>query len=328
MNPKPAALPAPGRSRTARPGSRSPAATAEANAPVLDDMLSRRSALLLELGNVEAAIARVATESICGSADESQDVELYDGTLGVPREFVANHESSVGHLRWLDDLAQRFAGSGESPGNVAGLGWGTGALIEPDLFLTAGHSFDGEGNGWRRPSRNGRPVPASELATSMRVVFNYQVDRETGEVREGESFPVVELVEYRLSGLDYAIIRLGANPAGQRPGDRYGKLSVAAKDVEQPRSTLCVIQHPDGGPKRVEAGPMFRNVAGRIEYKDLDTLGGASGAPVLSLQGEIVGVHTNGGCSAFSGANYGTAIGIIRQASEVLRLRRRRRVRS
>lgn len=314
MNPKPVALPAPA------------ARTLESTPEPLANMLSRRSTLLREVGDLEATIARVATESICGSRDDSQDVELYDGTLGVPREFVTTHQAPVGLLRWHDDLARRFSGTGEAAGNVAGVGWGTGALFQKELFLTAGHSFDGFGNGWVRPSRNGRPVPPGELATAMRVIFNFQVDGSSTPraVRAGESFPVLELVEYRLSGLDYAIVRLGANDAGILPGEIHGTLPVAILDVEEPRAMLCVIQHPDGAPKRVEAGPMFRNVAGRIEYKDLDTLGGSSGAPILSLRGEIVGVHTNGGCTEFSGANYGTSISIIREASTVLRRRRRR----
>ena len=318
MNPKPAAL------RPPVP----PGAADDSARESLDDMLSRHSALTRELGALDAAIARVATEDICGATDDSQDVELYDGMLGVPREMVSSHQSPVGMLQWRDDLAQRFSGPGERSGNVAGVRWGTGALFEEDLFLTAGHSFDDELNGWTRPSRNGRTVPAGELATSMHVVFNFQVDRETLEVRPGESFPVVELVEHRRSGLDYAIIRLGPNGAGQLPGNRYGTLRVAARDPEEPRPMLCIIQHPDGRPKRVEAGRMFRNSAGRIEYKDLDTLGGSSGAPILSRDGEIIGVHTHGGCTEFGGANYGTAIGIIRQASEVLKPRRRRPVRS
>lgn len=318
MNPKPAALPFPA-ART----------TAESPREPLDAMLARHAALFHDVGELEVRIARVATETICGGRDDSQDVELYDGTLGVTREFVAGHQAPVGLLRWRDDLAERFRGAGEAPGNVSGVGWGTGALIRQglrkDLFLTAGHSFDGEGNGWRRPSRNGRPVPAGELATAMRVVFNFQVDGQSDPraVRAGESFPVVELLEHRLSGLDYAIVRLGPNAAGQLPGDVHGTLGVALEDVEEARAMLCVIQHPNGDPKRVEAGPMTRNVAGRIEYRDLDTLGGSSGAPILSLAGEIVGVHTNGGCFEFGGVNYGTSIGIIREASAIIRRRRR-----
>lgn len=71
MNPKPVALPVP------------TTLMSEERAPEpLTNMLSRRSDLLLELGNLEATIARVGTETVCGSRDDSQDVELYDGTLG------------------------------------------------------------------------------------------------------------------------------------------------------------------------------------------------------------------------------------------------------
>lgn len=317
MHPKPVALPVPVALATL--------AAAE-DSDSLPAMLDRRSALVEQLGHLDGRISQVATESICGNRDDSQDVELYDGSLGVTREFVAQHERPVGNLRWLTNLGQRFSGAGETAGNVSGVSWGTGALFAKDLFLTAGHSFDQEGNGWRRPSRNGRVLAPNDLAPLMHVVFDFQKDAAspTHDVRPGESFPVVELVEHRISGLDYAIVRLGANAAGELPGDRFGTLNVASDDIDEPRALLCIIQHPDGAPKRVEAGPLFRNVAGRIEYKDLDTLGVSSGAPILSQRGEIVGVHTTGGCFEFGGTNYGTSIGIIREASTVLRFRRRR----
>jgi V8-like Glu-specific endopeptidase len=63
---------------------------------------------------------------------------------------------------------------------------------------------------------------------------------------------------------------------------------------------------------------MLRNTAGQIAYDSLDTLGGSSGSPILSLAGEIVGVHTNGGCSTFNGFNFGLAIGAIRAASSIV----------
>ncbi len=319
MNPKPVALPVP-----------AALAALDAAEEPLPAMLERRSALFEQLGQLDAKIAQVATQSICGNRDDSQDVELYDGTLGVTREFVAQCEPPVGNLRWLSDLGRRFSGPGESAGGVSGVKWGTGALFEKDLFLTAGHSFDQQGNGFLHPSRNGRVLAPNDLAQLMHVVFNFQVDgtSATRAVRPGESFPVIELVEHRVSGLDYAIVRLGPNAEGQLPGDHFGKLPVASDDIDEPRATLCIIQHPDGAPKRVEAGPLFRNVAGRIEYKDLDTQGTSSGAPILSPRGEIVGVHTTGGCFEFGGTNFGTSIGIIREASTVLRFRRRRPVHS
>ena len=38
-------------------------------------------------------------ESQCGSADDSQPIEQYDGTLGVSTEFAAAHERPVGQLQ-------------------------------------------------------------------------------------------------------------------------------------------------------------------------------------------------------------------------------------
>ncbi|MBA3314906.1 MAG: trypsin-like peptidase domain-containing protein [Planctomycetaceae bacterium] len=135
------------------------------------------------------------------------------------------------------------------------------------------------------------------------------------EVRPGESFPVLELVEYRLGNLDFAVARLGPNAAGDLPGAAFGRLVVAVEDIADEEAMLCIIQHPNGSPKKVEAGPMQSNVGGQISYDSLDTQGGSSGSPIVSLTGEIVGVHTNGGCTAFSGFNFGVAVMAIRGAS-------------
>lgn len=315
MQPKPVALP--------RPRAAEAAATAELAATAqpelhLDDLLRRRENLGHELALVDAEIERVAIESICGNKDDTQNVETYDGSLGVPQEFVRRYEPPVGQLQWLDDLHQRFDGPGDSPGTVAGARWGSGGLFTKDLFLTAGHCFDRNGGGWQRPRREGKTIEPEEIATLMRVNFNYQLDGTNGKVRPGVPFPVLELVEYRVAGLDFAIARLGPDEEDRLPGEVFGTLQVAQQDLTEEGAMLCLIQHPSGRPKRVEAGPLFQNQGGRISYDSLDTEGGSSGSSILGPSGEIVGVHTNGGCSAFSGANYGLAIGTLRQVSSIV----------
>ena len=315
MHPKPVALPRPPRVEAAV------AATLEAIGQPerqLQDMLRRRETMALELGLIDAEIERLTFESICGQRDDSQDVERYDGNLGVARAFVDRHEPPVGQLQWLDDLAQRFGGPNDSPGDVTGVRWGSGGLFTNDLFITAGHCFDQDGGGWQRPRRQGVTIEPAEIATLMRVNFNFQVNGQTGQVRPGESFPVEALLDYRLGGLDFAIVRVGRNAAGQLPGEVFGTLQVAAQDLIDVGAMLCLIQHPSGRAKRVEAGPMLHNRAAQIAYDSLDTEGGSSGAPILSAAGEIVGVHTNGGCSAFSGFNFGVPIGSIRLASSLI----------
>jgi hypothetical protein len=285
----------------------------------LEKLLAQRDERAFDLELLDKKI-EFALRSICEGNDDSQDVENYDGELGVSKTFVADHEAPVGQLQWLDDVAQRFSGANEKPGTVSGERWGTGALIGPDLFLTAGHCFDQTGDAWVRPSRGGKTILPEEIATLMRVNFRYQVEGGTTTTRPGIPFPVLKLREHRLSGLDYAIVQLGADVGGKLPGARFGWLTIAAADLKTPGSTLCIIQHLGRRPKRVATGTVAKNASGIIRYNDLDAGKWSSGAPILSVKGdvgEVVGVHLQGGCLG-GGANTGQAIGVIRAASDLI----------
>jgi hypothetical protein len=259
--------------------------------------------------------------------DDPQDVEKYDGTLGVTREFVNDYERPVGQLQWTD-LTGKFGAPNEDPGNVSNQRWGCGALIEgaDDLFLTAGHCFRQEFRSWRVPQRNGMPIPPAEIAPLMCVCFNFQIDGETGKTREEVCYPVIELVECSPSPqdpnstVDYAIVRLGRDEKYKTlPGKMFGGLRVARTDLTMKNASLCIIQHPNRTEKKVEAGHLLEIRDGRIAYNDIGTFGGSSGAPILNgMTGEIVGVHIKGGSIPIGGFNSGTAIGAIRAKSKAL----------
>jgi hypothetical protein len=86
---------------------------------------------------------------------------------------------------------------------------------------------------------------------------------------------------------------------------------------------LCIMGHPAGVPKRIEAGPSLAPSGNLIRYDDIDTLGGNSGSGVLrASDGRVVGVHTNGGCGPSSpngtAANFGQRIVALIAASPTL----------
>jgi len=250
-------------------------------------------------------------ETICGATDDSQPVEQYDGTLGVTTAFVNAHERPAVQVQWNSNLAAVFT----NPGDVSGVRWGSGTMIGPDLFLTCGHLFDQDPNGWTIPRQNGtsNAITPQQAAQQMHLNFNYQVD--SGGVLQTEvSFPITQLLEYRLGGLDMALCRIGGSPGNTYGWTEFATTNAAVGDM------LAIIGHPAGQPKRIEAGPATSIVGSTIGYNDIDTLGGNSGSGILQAStGRVVGVHTNGGCNpAGTGQNTGTAIAAIFAASPTL----------
>lgn len=250
-------------------------------------------------------------ESICGTTDDSQPVEQYDGTLGVPAAFVAAHQGAVCQVQWNSNLPSVYT----NPGNVNGVRWGTGTMVSGDIMVTCGHLFDQTGGGWERPRQNGTTniISPQEIARNMRVNFNYQVDA-SGNLRTEQSFAITDLLEYRLNGIDMAVCRIAGNP-----GATFGTTRVSTTDASPP-DMLCIIGHPAGQPKRIEAGPTTSISGNLINYNDIDTLGGNSGSGILrASDGQLVGIHTNGGCNpSGTGSNFGQRIVAVRQASPTL----------
>ncbi len=272
-----------------------------------DTNLESTSATGKPLPSYEAVL-----ETICGVVDDSQDVEQYDGTLGVSAELVTARQSAAAQVQWNGNLASLFT----DPGNVNGARWGSGTMISADIFLTCGHLFDDDANGWSLPRANGTGaiISPAEKALNMHVNFNFQEDPD-GNLRTEQSFPITQLVEYRINNLDFAVCRLGGNP-----GAIFGTTRVAVDDAAV-NDMICIIGHPAGLPKRVEAGPATQLDGNAIRYDDIDTLGGNSGSGVLHANSQsVVGVHTNGGCNSMgTGSNSGVRVTAILRESPTVR---------
>ncbi len=270
--------------------------------------------------NTDQIVQLQMEESICKNIDDSQPVEFYDGTLGVSKAFVEKMSRSVGQLQWKYNFGGTFNGPNDSEGDVKGVRWCTGTLIGKDIFITAGHCFDRDGNGWNMPTRGGQTISSEEIAQLMKVNFNYQADRVTGKIRADTiDYPVVELKEYRNGNLDYAIIILGKDKEGRYPGDRFGFVEIAKSEPSQNDMT-AIIQHPLGNPKVIEAGRIFSIKFDLLNYDDIDTQGGSSGAAVISVNNnKIIGIHVLGGCDNLrDGSNHATPIFLIKPNSPIV----------
>lgn len=217
-------------------------------------------------------------ESLCGKSN-LQQVNSYDGTRGVSRAYVAKHKLAVGALA-------------ESP---IGDKYCSGTLIDPKLFLTAGHC-----------------VGASTIGHV--VALHYEQKAGSTTLHPQEFFRVTAIVEDGTTkGLDYAILRLE-----EAPGKRHGINLPRAIDPLK-RAPLAIIQHPGGEPKQIDAGTLAGYAGDYLTYGNIDTQPGSSGAGVLDADGRVVAVHTNGGCSSKTGTNRGVRLARVATVSAIIR---------
>jgi V8-like Glu-specific endopeptidase len=196
-------------------------------------------------------------------------------------------------------------------------------LISAAQVLTAGHCFDVQQNeySWVSPFRKAADgtfqfAPPATLATLQVANFHYQIDAATGAPRQADVYPIVKLVEHRDGGLDYAIVELGPNAKSDLPSKSYPPAVVLTR-APVAKETMAVIQHPQGDPKKIEAGHVLIATSDAVYYDDVDTQGGSSGSGVREAGGAVVAVHTNGGCTKTGGANRGVPTAAISAVSKV-----------
>ncbi|NVJ24475.1 MULTISPECIES: trypsin-like serine peptidase [Myxococcus] len=219
--------------------------------------------------------------SICGTTTDWEDVEPWATTRGGAwGNYVLRTQRAVGIIRL------RATGASEC----------TGTLIAENILLTAGHCFTSTAD-----------------AANYDVVFNFQVDP-TSTLRTTTTVQIAEGLErVQLGGLDYAVVRLASHA-----GNTFGSMRTvnALPTVGQ---ILSITQHPNGLRKKYHEGHYAsRLVDGQLAYADIDTDHGSSGSAVLSSDGVVVGVHTNGGCTSFGGFNTATSMPDIYSNSTVI----------
>jgi V8-like Glu-specific endopeptidase len=227
----------------------------------------------------EPAFGETEQLSICGSTDDSQHVNSYNGALGPTVAFVTTHKKSKGAL--------------ENAATANSSKYCSGSLISNNTFLTAGHCVDSS-------------------TVGDFISFNYERVAGGTTLLPQSHFRIDAVLEDGLGGVDYAILRLAGSP-----GATWGISAVASADPAT-GSAATIIGHPAGGPKKIEAGTINSYSGNAIRYGNIDTLGGNSGSGVLNSSGAIIGVHTNGGCTSTGGVNFGMRISRVRAVSSIL----------
>jgi V8-like Glu-specific endopeptidase len=227
----------------------------------------------------EPAFGETEQHTICGSTDDSQFVNSYNGTLGPTAAFVTANKTSKGAL--------------ESTNTASSSKYCSGTLITANTFLTAGHCVDSS-------------------TVGDYVSFNYERAAGSTTLLTQDHYRVDAVLEDALGGVDYAIVRLAGSP-----GTKWGIAAVASADPAV-GAAATIIGHPAGAPKKIEAGTINSYSGNNIRYGNIDTLGGNSGSGILDSAGRVIGVHTNGGCTATGGLNFGMRIARVRAVSALL----------
>ncbi len=239
-----------------------------------------------------------------------QEVNAYKPYLGVSADFVKAHKDPVGELVAMGTWQRK----------------GSGTLVGPNLFLTAGHCCrvvgkDGEGD------CAAGTADWEQFAASRSVSFNYEHEgNAASELLPEDRYEVEAVVarERRSSSLDYMLLRLKGEP-----GTKYGWAKLQETPVAAGEK-ITIIGHPDGRAKQVSVGritgtrtpwagvPGWEDVVDPDLLHNADTLGGNSGSGMLSAKtGSLIGVHVAGSDSEHT--NYGMSMVAILRHSDAVR---------
>lgn len=157
----------------------------------------------------------------------------------------------------------------------------SGALVAPDVVLTAGHCVKAPGND------DGVPL------NQMLFVFDFDMMNPTTVAISfpGKNVYAAKSLVRRVQSntVDYALIRLDRKVEG-RPA-----LKVAPNERLFGGKQIFVIGHPSGLPTKLADHASITKIAATTFTSNLDTFGGNSGSPIFSAKSNaIIGVLDSG----------------------------------
>lgn len=201
----------------------------------------------------------VTVHAQCPITSSHQNVNLYDGSLGVSVPFVKTHAKHAVGLT---------GGSGATC---------SGTFLPGNRVLTADHCLGSN-------------------ISNLKVTFNYQLNQ-SGVLEVQENFPVLHVIERNLEGYDYAILQIGSNANGVNAADKYPVARLSGYINSQQGGIFTSIGHSGGQPKNIDTG-MYHTYKDRgwMELTGLETYGGASGGGILDGGGYLTSLALAVGC--------------------------------
>jgi hypothetical protein len=156
----------------------------------------------------------------------------------------------------------------------------SGFAVGPRALLTNYHCL--RESAVYAATRDRRPAACSDVA----VHFDFDRQPQPDTVARAVCLSVTDASE----DLDYALLEL-SDPAPA--GGRARRHLVLSDQVLTGDEEVFVVHHPVGLAKKVSFGCLAYAGGPRIEH-DCDTSGGSSGAPVVTRDGRVVGLHHEG----------------------------------
>jgi hypothetical protein len=227
----------------------------------------------------------------------------------------------------------------------AGVAYGTGFLVGPDLVLTNYHVIEAVVAGERNQF-----TAAGARAKTTDIILRFDYRETSGGRDPGTEARVQEIVDYseyspvdlqsppktgdpQPDQLDYALLRVscgsGHKPIGERPigaspemgAMPRGFIGIPSADwTFQAQTPLFIVQHPEGSPLKLAFDTAsILGVNGnrtRVTYTT-NTLGGSSGSPCFNQHLDLIALHHAGdpkyGPMYFPTFNEGIPIAAIRE---------------
>ena len=209
---------------------------------------------------------------------DRKPLELADSTVGLFMSFDVRDEGGKAVL-FTHPYGEKLNLCKEEPFWEQSAGaFCSGALVGPDIILTAGHCLE------------------SELdCASTKFVFGF------GITKAGEQPTSVDISEvYRCVGLlgrktqkkgpDWALVKL------DRPVSNHAVLKLDVSGTLADGDPLFSIGHPAGLPKKIVGGGKVRDISPQGYFvATVDAYGGDSGSPVFNAKnGLLVGILVAG----------------------------------